>query len=308
MTQSLVIAPRFCGPPGTGNGGYVCGRIAAYLDGPAEITLRRPPPLAMAMTVERAEQGSVHVLHSGTVIAEGTRLPDGLAMQLPDPVSVPEARAAGARCRLRAYPEEHPFPGCFVCGPDRVPGDGLHILVGPVAGRDLSADVWHPDQTLTDSDGHVRPEFLWAALDCAGGIGALGDAAGGPPFVLGRLSARLIAPIKAGEPHIVVGWRLANGGHKMTAGSALYTVTGQAAGVARATWIRLSRRKHHLPGLPAPGATRWQSQCKSAGQTWPPDGNTSTGGTSWLSTPTSSTSSWAGSSATSLRRWRPATW
>ena len=168
MTQSLVIAPRFCGPPGTGNGGYVCGRIAAYLDGPAEITLRRPPPLAMAMTVERAEQGSVHVLHSGTVIAEGTRLPDGLAMQLPDPVSVPEARAAGARCRLRAYPEEHPFPGCFVCGPDRVPGDGLHILVGPVPGRDLSADVWHPDQTLTDSDGHVRPEFLWAALDCAG--------------------------------------------------------------------------------------------------------------------------------------------
>jgi hypothetical protein len=58
MTQSLVIAPRFRGPPGTGNGGYVCGRIAAHLDGPAEITLRRPPPLAIAMTIERADQGS----------------------------------------------------------------------------------------------------------------------------------------------------------------------------------------------------------------------------------------------------------
>ena len=34
MTDSLVISSRFCGPPGSGNGGYVCGRVAAYLDGP----------------------------------------------------------------------------------------------------------------------------------------------------------------------------------------------------------------------------------------------------------------------------------
>jgi hypothetical protein len=46
MTASLVVAPRFCGPPGSANGGYACGLIAAYLDGQAEITLRRPPPLA----------------------------------------------------------------------------------------------------------------------------------------------------------------------------------------------------------------------------------------------------------------------
>jgi len=32
MTETLIIAPRFCGPPGSGHGGYVCGRIAAYLD------------------------------------------------------------------------------------------------------------------------------------------------------------------------------------------------------------------------------------------------------------------------------------
>jgi hypothetical protein len=212
------------------------------------------------MNVERAGEGSVRVLHGGTVVAEGSRLPDGLAMDLPGQVSVREARAAGARCRWRAHPEEHPFPGCFVCGPDRVAGDGLHIMVGPVAGRDLSADVWRPDQALADSDGHVRPEFAWAALDCAGGIGALRDAAGGPPFVLGRLSARLIAPVKAGEPHIVAGWRLASDGHKMTAGSALFTATGQAAGVARATWIRLSRSAYHPPGLPAPG----QTSCKAS--------------------------------------------
>jgi len=52
---------------------------------------------------------------------------------------------------VRAHPQEHPFPTCFVCGPDRRPGDGLRILVGPVAGRDLSANVWYPDEALAES-------------------------------------------------------------------------------------------------------------------------------------------------------------
>jgi hypothetical protein len=192
------------------------------------------------MAVERDGQGSVRVLQGSTLIAEGTSSPASLAMQLPGPVPIPEARAAGPRCRLRAHPGEHPFPACFVCGPDRARGDGLHILVGPVPGRDLSADVWYPDQALAGADGYVRPEFLWAALDCAGGIGALADAAPSDlPFVLGQLSARQIAPVKTGEPLAVAGWRLAKDGRKMTAGSALFTATGQAVAVARATWIRV---------------------------------------------------------------------
>ena len=53
MTNALTIPSRFCGPPGIGNGGYVCGRIAAYVDGPATVTLRRPPPLDTPMAVEQ---------------------------------------------------------------------------------------------------------------------------------------------------------------------------------------------------------------------------------------------------------------
>src|ERR1700733_6390007 len=85
---ALTIAPRFCGPPGSGNGGYVCGRIAAYLDGPAQITLRRPPPLATPLAVDRGGAGSVRVLDGRTEVAEGTCLPDSLAMELPGPVSI----------------------------------------------------------------------------------------------------------------------------------------------------------------------------------------------------------------------------
>jgi hypothetical protein len=239
MTAALVIAPRFCGPPDSGNGGYVCGLIASCLDGPAEVTLHRPPPLETPLAVERDSHDSARVLAGQALIAEATRSPGGPALQLPDPVSVRQASSAGARSQLRLHPELHPFPTCFVCGPDRQPGDGLHILVGPVAGRRLSADVWYPGAELT-TNGHVRPEFMWAALDCAGGIGATGDAVPGrAPFVLGRLSARQIGEVHAGEPHVVLGWRLAVEGRKMLAGSALFTASGQPVAVAQATWIRL---------------------------------------------------------------------
>ena len=124
MTASLVIAPRFCGPPGSANGGYASGLIAAHLGGQAEVTLRRPPPLARPMAVERHGEGSVRVLDGDVLIAEGTSLPDGPAVELPGPVTVRDARAAGLGSRLRAHPDEHPFPTCFVCGPARRPPDG----------------------------------------------------------------------------------------------------------------------------------------------------------------------------------------
>ena len=81
---------------------------------------------------------------------------------------------------------------------------------------------------------------MWAALDCAGGIGAIGDVVPGrSPFVLGRLSVRQIGEVSAGEPHVVHGWRLAVEGRKMLAGSALFTASGQPVAVAQATWIHL---------------------------------------------------------------------
>src|SRR5205814_4453606 len=97
---------------------------------------------------------------------------------------------------LLTHPQEHPFPTCFVCGPQRDVGDGLRILVARLDGQDLSADLWVPDAGLAGPDGTVRPEFVWAALDCPSGIGAFGDEpADGPPVLLGRLAVRQLRPI-----------------------------------------------------------------------------------------------------------------
>ena len=51
MGETLTVGHRFCGPPIWGNGGWVSGSLAGFVDGPAEITLRRPPPLGSPLEV-----------------------------------------------------------------------------------------------------------------------------------------------------------------------------------------------------------------------------------------------------------------
>jgi hypothetical protein len=109
-----------------------------------------------------------------------------------------------------------------------------------VAGRDLAADVWSPDPALAGPDGAVRPEFVWAALDCPGGVAAIGDGpAAALPWVLGRFAATQDAPVRAGQPHVVLGWRMEHAGRRLLAGSAVLTPDGTVAAYARATWIQL---------------------------------------------------------------------
>ena len=138
-----MIGARFNGPDGSANGGYTCGRIAELLGGSAEVTLRLPPPLERALVVERDGDG-FRVLDGETVIAEAIR--DSVELAVPDTPSWAEAEAAGAR-----YPgfAQHAFPRCFVCGPEREPGDGLRVFAGPL-GDGRFAATW----TATE----VRPD------------------------------------------------------------------------------------------------------------------------------------------------------
>src|ERR1700729_3099485 len=96
---ALTIPSRFRGPPDSGNGGYVCGRIAASLDGQVTVTLRQPPPLATPMAVERDGESSVRIHHGSTLIAEAASSPDRPTLELPGPVSMAEARTAAGRAR-----------------------------------------------------------------------------------------------------------------------------------------------------------------------------------------------------------------
>jgi hypothetical protein len=219
--DELVIDSRFNGPAGSANGGYTCGLVADFLGGSAEVTLRRPPPLGRTLVVEH-DEARVVVRDGDAFVAEAVQAEIDLPIPEPPP-TFDEATQASSR-----YPgfEEHAFPTCFVCGPDRGVGDGLRIFAGPV--RDgLVASPWTP----TEVDRHI----VWAALDCPGAI-AVGFPDRGETL-LGRFAARVDELPEVGERCVVVGWPLGEEGRKLYAGTALYGGGGRPLARARATWI-----------------------------------------------------------------------
>jgi hypothetical protein len=216
--MAILIAGRFRGPDSSGNGGYSAGVIARELGGDeVEVTLRLPPPLDEVLRLD--DEGRVWDDHA--LVAEARAAPVGLSP--PDPVSWGDALAAET-------PDlDSPFPQCFVCGAGRAEGDGLRIFAGPVADRDVYAATW------TVREDTVGPEFVWAALDCAGAYAT--GAAGRGTVVLARLTARVDRAPGAGERCVVVGWHLDSEGRKHGAGTALFTDTGELLGIAKALWV-----------------------------------------------------------------------
>ncbi len=237
ILERVTIDPRFCGPPDTGNGGYVSGLLAQHVAGPAEVTLRAPAPLGRELCVRSEAKGVA--LHDGDALLAQARS-TSLDLEVPDSPGLAAARATAGSCR--AF-KTHPFPRCFVCGPERGPGDGLQVFPGSIEGSDLVAAPWTPDPSLADDTGAVRPELIWAVLDCPSAFPLLEaeEARHLEPMLLGRLAAGMYRPLRPGERCVVIAWPIALEGRKGLAGSAIFSESGDLAAAALATWISLAQ-------------------------------------------------------------------
>jgi len=236
VIESIVIHPRFRGPPQSGNGGYVAGLLGRYYRQAAVVTLRKPPPLDVGLTLAGHGTGHLRLLNDDELIAESE--PAELELEIPDP---PDFHAAEQASRTYIGFDDHHFGGCFVCGPDRAKGDGLRIFAGALPGGQLVAAPWIPDRSLVDDTDQVKPEFLWAALDCPGYF-ALHVQRSPSVMLLGRFEARVEPVVGAGEKCVVIGWSLGEEGRKRYAGTALFNASGKLVGKARATWLTMDRR------------------------------------------------------------------
>jgi hypothetical protein len=237
----LTIASRFRGPARSGNGGYTAGALAEQVptddECPViEVTLRQPPPLDVAMTVEQRDTVTALSL-GGSLVADARQVEHDL-----EPVeSVPADAATEAMGRFPGL-ADHPFPTCFGCGPDRVQGDGLRIFPGKV-GEDRVAALWVPHPSLAVSSDlldagvqRIGVPIAWAALDCVGGWA--GDLEG-RTMVLGRMTATVDALPVVGEPHVVVGRLTGSSGRKTFTASTLYDSDGRVVARAEHIWIEI---------------------------------------------------------------------
>ncbi len=232
MAETIVIDPRFNGPPDSGNGGYVCGLVAARIGAAAEVTLRRPVPLGEPLEIEAAGEG-VTLRQGDALIAEGR--PATPNIEVPPALDFPAAvQAAEGSCSAA----DHPVPMCFVCGPDRADGDGLRVFAGPAGEGDIYAAPWRPAGSLSDSSGHVDPAYLWAALDCPGGFALLDGWI--RPYLLGRMTARITDGVRVGERCQVLAWPVDRSGRKQVAGTAVYGEDGRLCAAAQAIWFEVA--------------------------------------------------------------------
>jgi hypothetical protein len=228
----MIIPATFNGPPDSANGGYTAGVLARYVDAPAGavVTLRRPPPLETPLDVN-ADGATIGLYDSDRLIASASPASEPLSRLVPA-VSWAEAMTVSQTYRGLAG---HPFPTCFVCGPQRPPGDGLRLFPGRLPdGR--TASPWIVPEA-------VEPALMWAALDCPGGwaipeMGATGGA--DRPYVLGRIAARVDALPAAGEGCVVMGAFLGQEGRKASVISTVYGPDGTVLALSLATWIALA--------------------------------------------------------------------
>ena len=228
-TKSLTIAARFRGPPESANGGYFAGLVATLAARTLAVRLLKPPPLETPLAVEPLDEGGLRVLAGDGPVGEAR--PATLELSIPARPAYLEAVEASRRY---AGFKAHRFPSCFVCGTQRVRGDGMRIFAGALPERRLVAAPWVPDTSLDGGDGKVRPEFMAAALDCPGYYAVAGE---DQMMLLAEFTAHVDRLVYIGDACTVIGWAIESRGRKHVAGTALFDGQGELCGRARALWI-----------------------------------------------------------------------
>lgn len=238
----IELPPGYNGPPRSANGGFACGTFAAALGGGRDarvaVTLLSPPPMGRRLELRpAARRTTVWDDTGGDLVAVLTEHDDALDVSpLLPAVTADDARAAESRFE---GDDGHPFPTCFVCGPDRTAADGgLGLRPGPVPGAAMPtvACIWTaPAATSPDA----TPEaVVWAVLDCPGGWT---DDPTRNPAVLGRMRAAIDRLPDPGATYVVVATQTERDDEGITTVSALVDPEGRHLAWATARWMPLSR-------------------------------------------------------------------
>lgn len=224
---SVSIQERFAGPPFGANGGYTAGLLAEHAGvREAHVALSAPVPMGRGLEIA-TDGGTARISHGGRLLASAAPV-SLLDWSHPAVDFVSAVIAAGD-----VDPAGHPFPGCFVCGPEAA--DGMHLLPGPV-GDGVVAVPWRPTTGQADPTGTVPLRIVSAALDCPSAFPAL---APGEQALLASMTFGVNRLPTVGEHLVVIGWTRSIEGRKLRTSSAVTTADGDTVAKADTLWVKV---------------------------------------------------------------------
>ena len=237
-SRTVTIPAKYCGPPNSGNGGYMCALVARCIEGIAQVYLRAPAPLEKPLTVDLLPGNRALMRDGETVLAEGS---PGYLDERPPPAPTWEvAVAASLRSPMRTY---HPYPTCYGCGPERARDDGLRIFTAQEGTLPTGFGIWEPNEALGATGQSVDEKIVWIALDCGTGILPVVPARemfGQKARVMtGMMTARFDRPVIIGNRYTTRSWLTATEGRKLHLGSAIYDATGVPVASSQSLWFAL---------------------------------------------------------------------
>ena len=227
----VIIDGHICGLPGIGFGGYVAGLLAGELGVPAKVDFIRPVPLGVELSIELDMTGEARLVDGDIVFATGH-----LHETCLDHPDLPTWEAAEKASRAYAAMTDNEHPNCFGCGPAMPAGRGMRVFTGPIEGNELVAAAWSPSDAFAGPDGELLSVYVWSALDCPGGR-ARRQFLSSEPAVTAYLAVQEVAPVRAGKPHLVMGWPIRQDGRKSFVGMAIFDIDGGLCAAGHALWI-----------------------------------------------------------------------
>lgn len=242
MISRVTIAKRYCGPPSSGNGGYVCGVTALALGGSdVQVALLAPAPLERTLALEQdGEEAKLLDRETVIAVARPTEEPVDIPPDALPLVAYDAVVAAASGFDIDAYEAAHEFPGCYTCGPGRRDGDGLRIFPAATTRAGTCVWPWTPHRSLFNHSSDLGVPDMWAALDCPSGLAWTRQDPDIGAIVLGKMAVSIDRTPSPGERLVVAGWTEPPQGRRRPARSAIYSEDGEVMATGRATWIVLT--------------------------------------------------------------------
>ncbi len=244
---TVSIDNVYNGPIHCGNGGYISGLLAAFIEGDVEIRINAAFPVETPLQVKPNDEG-ISVYRDDKLLGSARSIQLDLA--IPTPPSLTSAIAASQRFDFIHASDPR---GCYVCSPLRSEENGLRVFCGPLnevvapepsidwptqVEKNLVATVWRPTDNLCNNDGGIDNIYVWSALDCPGAYAIKAAEPDAGLQLLGTCSGSIKAPLKPNDDYIISSWKIShNRGRKRFMGVAIHNRAGELMACAEQIWF-----------------------------------------------------------------------